>query len=639
MCGVAGIRAKSPPEEGRVPAMLRLLSHRGPDDSGVLGAEGWVLGMTRLAILDVEHGRQPMTSADGAWSLVFNGEIYNFREIRALLEGRGVRLRTACDTEVLLESIAADGVVATLGRLEGMFAFAALDRSRGDLWLARDRFGEKPLFLDRRAGGFAFCSELSPLLQVGPAAKAVSWKGIASIFRYGYPWPGYTAVDQVRELLPAQWLRRSRDGREESGIYWHPPTEIDEQAGSLETCGERLLSLLDRSVEQRLVADVPLGLFLSGGIDSGAIAASAARHRPDIRAVTIGFDDADYDERPLARKTAQHLGISLEESVDKLGSFTPTIFDSILAHHGQPFEDTSAVPTRTVSKIARSRFKVVLSGDGGDELLGGYLSHRRCFRLSRLPGTGALESLARSLSNGLGGLDRLEKVERAISLYGAYRGGDLPHAMAGVFSDRQVRRLFRNSPGEREAEQHLGEALEDARRLWKSAKDPILALSLFQLRHSLPQDMLTKVDRMSMAESLEVRAPFLDAAFATYALSLPARLKVDWRLGKLVFRAALSSRLPSEVLRAPKRGFAMPVRTWLGESFWRELEREVAEYAREGGNELDPSVLEDQVRRDRSSCGRSNNYRALHRSILIYSFLRWRQKFLLGREDRRPVPA
>lgn len=628
MCGIAGWRTDRAYGGVGIHRILELIKHRGPDDSGNFTYAGWEVGVTRLAIQDPERGRQPMTSSDGRWSMVFNGEIYNFRHIRDRLVARGWWLRTGTDTEVLLESIAADGVVATLGTIEGMFAFAAVDRMTGDLWLARDRFGEKPLYVDRRAGSFAFCSELYPLMVEARARKAISWKGLISTFRYGYPWPGTTAIEGIHEVLPAQWVRRSVQGRELSGFYWRPPDRTDEEPGSLQKCGDTLVSLLDRSVESCLVADVPLGLFLSGGIDSGAVAASAVRVRPDIRAVTIGFEDADYDERSKTRKTAAHLGIALEESVGAFGSFSPSTFSSILRHYGQPFDDTSAVPTRTVSRIARRHFKVVLSGDGGDELLGGYLSHLRAVRLSNLPDCKPFTWLALSIASGLGHRNCLGAVERALLLYGSVQGGELAHAMSGVFSDHQVLKLFAGTPGERESKDHLQQASDEARLIWKSTKDPVLALSLFQIRHSLPQDILKKVDRMSMSESLEVRSPLLNPRFAAYALSLPGCLKVHEGLGKFVLRRALASRLPPEVLRAPKRGFAMPVRRWMGDVFWKELALEVDHFKKVRANELNVGFLEDQVQRDTRRCRSANDYRAIHRSVLIYAFLRWRRTLL-----------
>jgi asparagine synthase (glutamine-hydrolysing) len=583
--------------------------------------------MTRLAIVDVAHGHQPMRDATRRWTVVLNGEIYNHRELRADLESRGTVFRTRSDTEVVVELIAARGFVDALEELEGMFAVAAVDTSPAVLWLARDRFGEKPLFLDRRGGGFAFCSELSPLLE-RDAAQRISVAGVASILRFGYPWPGLTAFDGITELKPGEWLRRNADGSETGGRYWTLPDRIDEEAGSVARCGTRLVDLLDRSVEQRLVADVPLGLFLSGGIDSGAIAASAARIRPDIQAVTVGFDAKGYDERPLARATAAYVGIQLVEERGYAAPFSREIFDNLIQHHGQPFADTSAVPTRAVSRAARRHFAVVLSGDGGDELLAGYLTHGRNARFGRWNLGGAGGGAARLVRSFLPHGGTFEKVDRVLNLLGSVSRGLLFHALAGTFTDEMLMDLVRGMRSERSTREWLSEAHAEARGLWNLVPDKTLALSLYHLRHSFPQDMLVKVDRMSMAESLEVRAPFLDSRCASYALSLPSHIKLRAGVGKYVMRQALRGRLPPEVLAARKRGFAMPVRQWLGEEFWRDLEQEVEQYVRAPDDVLNAAAVARRACADRARCREANDYRALHRSVLLYGYLRWRKTHL-----------
>ena len=643
MCGIAGIDllpGSETSEDLALNRMLDLIRHRGPDDRGDFQTERWRLGMTRLSILDPAHGRQPMTSANGRWVIVLNGEIYNFRSLRDGLRSRGVVFRTGADTEVLIELIAERGVVKALESAEGMFAFAALDTRSGDLWLARDRFGEKPLYLDRRENRFAFCSELSPLLIARSAPRDPSARGVISILRYGHPWPGITAIEGIEELLPGRWMRRSADGTEAHGVYWQPPTSIDHEAGSLAKCGARLLELLDQSVRDRLVADVPLGLFLSGGIDSGAVAASASRSRPDIRAVTVGFAGQRADERPMARLTAGHLGITLEEEEGVRASFSPAVFDDFLMHYGQPFHDTSAMPTRAVSAAARRHFKVVLSGDGGDELLSGYLSHERQALLQRWGGGrpgGFLSALA---ARGLPGTARWEGVKRALELNASRSQGLLHHTMHGVFTDQALIDLTAGTSWEADTRAQLEIEQEKSREICVSAEDPDLAVSLYALHTSLPQDILTKVDRMSMAESLEVRAPFLDSRLATYALSLPTRLKRRGKLGKYVLREALRDRLPAAIVEGPKQGFNLPVRSWLGESFWRELRGEMDDYLKDSAAELNPKLMDRYVRADTDLSRTANSYRALHRSVLIYGFLRWRKHLLRpGTGDASPVAA
>lgn len=622
MCGIAGATSGLGFDES-IHTMLDAIRHRGPDDGGTWTGFGYALGMRRLAIMDPGHGRQPMSTPDGRWVLIFNGEIYNFRRIREQL-ATDVPFSTTSDTEVLLALVARRGVVEALQAVEGMFAFAALDTQSQELWLARDRFGEKPLYVDRRGGRFAFCSELWPLLVARAAPPpAVSARGLMSILRFGHPWPGSTAVEGVTELRPAQWLCRTKDGTERVGTYWTPPDRVDEAAGSVERCGVHLLELLDASVRDRLAADVPVGLFLSGGIDSGAVASSAVRERRDIHAVTVGFNVDGYDETPLSQATASRLGLGLTVERGTIAPFSTDQFADLLVHYGQPFADTSAVPTRVVSRAARRHFKVVLSGDGGDELLAGYMAHTRQARLQRIGGTiagAAAAALGRALP------DRApESFERGLGLIASMHQGLLPHVMAGVFSDRATAALVAGTPWERPTLDFLHEARVSCRDLTSATPDPCLALSLYQLRHSLPQDILTKVDRMSMAESLEVRSPFLDSTLASYALALPAHLKLRDQVGKWVLRAALEDRLPAAVLRAPKRGFSLPVRQWLGTAFWAELQAEVRTYSHAGANELNTDALARRVNRDERRCRGKNDFRALHRAVLLYGFLRWRR--------------
>jgi asparagine synthase (glutamine-hydrolysing) len=621
MCGIAGLQTGADSVIA-LQAMLGAQQHRGPDDSGIWSGAEWTLGMVRLAIIDVEHGKQPMISRDGRWVVVQNGEIYNYRALQARIP---FKLRTTSDTEVLLEMIAHQGVPQTLESIEGMFAFAAVEIPTGKLWLARDRFGEKPLFLDRRSGGFAFASELQPLLSAGGEAQ-IDPGGLAGLLRCGFPWPGTTTIKGITELLPAHWLCRTRDGQETTGAYWTLPDRIDDDAGSLEKCGERVLELLDASVRDRLIADVPLGLFLSGGIDSGAVAASAVRSRPDIEAVTVGFDAAGYDERPLARKSAAALRLRMHEESGAIGGYDSSQLDDLVAHYGEPFTDTSAVPTRTVSHAARRHFKVVLSGDGGDELFSGYVSHDRDLLLARYGGGTFGAKIAGMVADFVPTAGRGAELRRALQLNAARPQGLLPITMNGVFDQAETRELFANTPGEREAERQVQAITEESRTWWNSVSDSQLAMSLHAIRTSMVQDILMKVDRMSMVESLEVRAPFLDSKLASYALSLPSHLKRRGRLGKYILRHALRGRLPSEVLHGPKRGFSLPVRKWMGERFWRDLHDAVEDYANSGGGELNVNSLRARVERDRARCAKHNDYRALHRAFVLHAFLRWRRK-------------
>jgi asparagine synthase (glutamine-hydrolysing) len=628
MCGIAGLHVRTDDDGVLVlDSMLDMLHYRGPDDRGQRQSGPWHMGMVRLAILDPERGNQPVCSRDSRWVLVFNGEIYNFLRLRKDLLQAGNILRTKTDTEVLVELISQRGVLKTLEAIEGMFAFAVLDRQLNEIWLARDRFGEKPLFIDRRDGDFAFCSEISPLLSVRSCGRQVSARGLTGILRHGFPCPGTTAIENIEELKPAHWLRRTETGTESCGVYWSPPQCVDDEVGPLNRCATKLLELLDESVRDRLVADVPLGLFLSGGIDSAAVAQSASRTRPDIEAVTVGFHHTSYDERPLSRATASSLGITLHEEQASTAAFSPELVEELLLHYGQPFADTSAMPTRIVSHAARRRFKVVLSGDGGDELLCGYPSFVRLRRFARWGGGDAGAILSSMVSTLLPDSGRWESASRALQLNASLNEGLLAYISDGVFTDAQVLSLVEGTEWSRATAEQLNESRNESRRTWFAASDPLLALSLHQLRTSFPQDILMKVDRMSMAESLEVRAPFLDSRFASYALSLPAHLKMNGRLGKFVLRHALKGRIPERVLNAPKHGFTLPVRDWMGPMFWQELRRELKLYTTDSAAELNTTALRQMVEVDENRCRTVESYRALHRAWLLYTYLRWRHRW------------
>jgi asparagine synthase (glutamine-hydrolysing) len=626
MCGIAGLQIfPCRQDETRVSRMLHSMRYRGPDGEGQTKSGNWQIGAVRLSVIDVKNGNQPFASANGRWILVMNGEIYNHVELRVALAKGGVQFKSSSDTEVLVELIAQHGVLKALELIEGMFGLAAVDSRTGELWLARDRFGEKPLFIDRRNQSFAFSSELTPLLITGDATPRPSVIGVVSVLRFGYPWPGSSAVDGIAELRPGQWLKRTATGHETSGFYWKLPNQIDEQVGPTGRCEQKFLDLLAQSVSRRLNADVPLGLFLSGGIDSAAVAEAASRLKPALSAVTMGFTGARYDERPLARVTASTLGLNLHEELSNRQGFSPEIVDDLLFHYGQPFGDTSAIPTRELARAARPHFKVALSGDGGDELFGGYLSFQRLRQLQMFGG-GKLGRLGSGyVLEAMPFSGNWESGRRALRLNAALRAGLYGYTFDGVFDDCHILSLLKDTSWEILGRENLAAFRQEAVTIWTQAKDPLLALSSHLLSTSLPQDMLMKMDRMSMAESLEVRAPLLDSKLATFALSLPAHLKMPWMTGKVLMRRSLQGRIPSRVLTNPKRGFDLPLKKWLGNNFWPALHSEIERYKSDPSAELNVDELERLVLREELQCRGGSSFRSIHRVWLIYVFLRWRR--------------
>ncbi len=625
MCGIVGVQvARRTDSATFVSRIIELMHHRGPDARGDEKRGVWHIGAARLSIIDRENGHQPFSSSDGRWLMVFNGEIYNHKYQREILIKSGTNFRTSTDTEVLVELIARHGFVAALEKVEGMFGVAAIDTISDDLWLARDRFGEKPLFLDRRDSGFAFCSEISPLLIEGSSRPRSSPGGIISILRFGYATPGITAVDGIEEIKPGQWLKRRATGEEQSGFYWLPPDRIDEEAGPVERCGRKLDDLLAASVRDRLSADVPIGLFLSGGIDSAAVASAASGLIGRLPAVTIGFRDHRYDERPGARKTAAALGLELhEETCDAFG-FSPNVVDELLFHYGQPFGDTSAVPTRLLARTARKHFTVALSGDGGDEIFCGYRSFVRQRQL-RTWGGGKLGARLSELGVRHAPLSaKWDSVRRALELNSAVHSNLFGHVFDGVFEDNHILLLSRGTDWERLGHEQLIASREKAIETWMRIKDPLLALSTHLIASSLPQDMLMKMDRMSMAESMEVRAPLLDSRLASFALALPPHLKMKGTIGKQLLRRSLVGKIPKQVLQSPKRGFELPLGSWLKPTFRSCLRAEIENYQDDPDAELNGTELDKLVKQNAGDSFTGVSYRSRHRLWLLYIYLRWR---------------
>ena len=573
MCGIAGVfdlGGGAAIDGAVVRAMAGALAHRGPDGDGFHAEAGVALGHRRLAIVDPRGGQQPMFNEDGSVAIVFNGMIYNFQSLRPRLEALGHVFRTQCDTETIIHAWEAWGPEC-LAELEGMFAFAIWDRGRGELFLARDRVGEKPLYYAVLPDGrFVFGSEMAALRAVPGLSRVVAAEAVEDFFAYGYvPDPG-TIYRGVFRLPPGHALvLRRGDGAAVPFRYWRPTvaaSAIDEAQAIAEVTRR-----LEAVTGTRLIADVPLGAFLSGGVDSSAVVAMAARARSGIDTFTIGFAGAE-DETPYAAMVAARYGttqhVEAASAVDYI--------DAARAQgrmFGEPFGDQSAVPTARVSALARRFAKVAISGDGGDEVFGGYRRYRwhRLVEAARavLPAAvrrGAIGRLAAVYPK----LDRAPRWLRAKhtltelsldSALGYYR------TIARV-QDEARRALF--APGLTgaldgyDAAARIGALMEES-----GTEDSLAQAQYVDLATWLPGAMLTKVDRASMAHGLEVRAPFLEYRLVEWGLSLPASLKLRGGEGKYVLKRALEPLLPREVLYRPKQGFAMS----LGGMFRREMAR------------------------------------------------------------------
>ena len=562
MCGIAGFVTLQPSFETdladreRLVAMCHVMRHRGPDDEGIYTAPGIGLGMRRLSIIDLASGHQPIPNEDGTVWVVFNGEIYNYRELRRSLEDLGHRFATASDTETIVHGYEAWGD-AIFSRLRGMFSIAIWDARTRVLLLGRDRPGIKPLYYAEAAGRLFFGSEAKCVLVNHEVDRSLDAAALDHFLAYLYT-PRDRAIFRGVRKLPAGHYLKVGHGRVEVVRYWQLPAAAPTFSGTERDALEQLEHTLSDAVRAHLVSDVPLGAFLSGGIDSSVVVALMARamDRP-VTTFSIGFDEATHDELPHARAVARHLGTDHHEFVVRPNALE--ILDRVIWHFDEPFADVSAIPTWYVSQMAARHVKVVLSGDGGDELFGGYdryLPHPTVARFDRhAPGIGrALAKAAwRTLPHGMRGKNFLRHVARdaegryldSVTFYHA------DERRALLSSD--ARMALRNW----DAEAYFRAPFERLRTLPFAAQ-----LMLFDFETYLPEDCLTKVDRMSMAHSIESRVPLLDHHVAAFAASLPVELKIRGGIQKYLLKQLGYKLVSRELLDRPKQGFAVPLAHW-----------------------------------------------------------------------------
>lgn len=584
MCGIAGVafanigaaRLRSTAD-----AMVGTLIHRGPDAQGVWcdEAAGIALGQRRLAIIDLSpQGNQPMVSASGRMILSFNGEIYNFSEIRADLESAGLAppWRGRSDTEVLLACIEAWGLEATLGKAVGMFAISLWDRDARTLWLARDRMGEKPLYYGEVQGQLLFASELKAIKAVADSALRVDPDALAEFMRFSYVPAPQTIYQGVYKLPPGHLLelRSIEDAHAEPRAYWRlGDGDQDNLRGQLATATDAtIIDMLDRrltdAVGRQMVADVPLGAFLSGGVDSSAVVAlMQAQSARKVKTFTIGFDQPEFNEAPFALEVARHLGTEHTElyvgahDAEALIPQLPAIYD-------EPFADSSQIPTTLISLLTKQHVTVALSGDGGDELFAGYPRYgltadlwrrikgqplalrRAAARALRAPSAEAWDRLFMALPASL---------RRSVNGRRMHRLAQL--LVAGSLGEMYVRLVSQWQP-----EQNLVRNASQRNFTlanWDAQRPPVEAMRLWDIRQYLPDDLLVKVDRASMHASLEMRAPLLDHRVAELGFAMPERMLLRDGVGKWALRQLLYRHVPRELIERPKAGFSIPLDQWL----------------------------------------------------------------------------
>jgi asparagine synthase (glutamine-hydrolysing) len=562
MCGIAGFADRQHPSGSRketdfalVHAMCEVIRHRGPDDEGIHVEGGVGLGMRRLSIIDLSTGHQPMHNEDESVWIVFNGEIYNYRELRAQLEAAGHRFYTSSDTETIVHAYEQWGEEC-FARLRGMFGLALWDRRARTLLLARDRAGIKPLHYAEHGGRLYFGSELKSLLAAGAVDGAIDLESLDHYLSFLYTPRDRSIFNGVSKLPPGHALRW-RHGHAEVRPFWQISADQTFR-GTAEDAAEELRRVLADAVRSHMVSDVPLGAFLSGGVDSSAVVGlmAEASDRP-VKTFSIGFDEPEYDELEHARTVAAHFSTDHHEFVvrpDALG-----ILDRLIEHFDEPFADSSAIPTWYVSEIARQHVTVVLSGDGGDELFGGYdryLPHPRVERFDRLPIPGRRKAAAMvwpMLPHGAQGKNFLRHVSldtdaRFIDSVALFRDDE----KAALYSP-ELRASLRGASAKKTLARHFDRF---------AALAPHDRMMRFDFETYLPEDVLTKVDRMSMAHSIESRVPLLDNRVIDFAAALPAHLKIRQGRRKHVLKEAVKGLLPPGILDRKKQGFGVPLDVW-----------------------------------------------------------------------------
>jgi asparagine synthase (glutamine-hydrolysing) len=563
MCGIVGRLAWEGPvdPDGILPGLLGLVAHRGPDAAAFWSDGPFFLGHRRLAIIDLATGAQPMGTADGALVISFNGEIYNYRELRAELAARGHSFRTSSDTEVLLAGYREWGA-SLLPRLVGQFAFAIADRRDRSLFLARDPFGEKPLFYHEAPGRVTFASELRALAALPSLPRRLDEAALGAFLCLNYVPGEATLLASVRRLAPGSFRVYGADGRVRQEAYWGPPRPSPRRCSLAEALGA-LRTELDRAVRYALVSDVPVGIFLSGGMDSSLVAESAMRQGRLTRAYCLDLPGAGYSEWERARSVADRLSLPLERV--HLGPEVATDFLEVVEHGDDPLADSSSLAVYTVSRAAARTHKVVLGGDGGDELFAGYLtypaSRAHAAVTSRLPVLvrRALASAGKRLPTHEGKVTRSYKAMRFL------RASPLSTREAhftwnGTWLPEDATRLVRGESARAAARSALRDL---ALRHGLPERPEPLDLQRVDIAEYLPNDILAKVDRMSMAHGLEVRAPLLQPAMADLALGLPAPLRLGGGATKRVLRELARRVYGDAVADAPKQGFSIPIHAWI----------------------------------------------------------------------------
>jgi asparagine synthase (glutamine-hydrolysing) len=610
MCGIAGFLLRNNEAKAAdVRAMTDVIRHRGPDDEGIYTDGPCGIGMRRLSIIDLSTGHQPISNEDGSVWVVFNGEIYQYHELRQDLIARGHQFRTTSDTETLVHLYEEKGAEG-LRLLRGMFAFCIWDARKRTLLLARDRFGKKPLYYANTPKGLYFGSELKCLRAAGVPLD-LDQEALRLYFQFGYIADPYSPFRAVRKLMPGCWMECSVDGTVREGRYWRlPPFSEENRTGCTEEeTKTKLRELFDESVRIRMIADVPLGAFLSGGIDSSLVVASMAlQSQTPVKTFSIGFEEAAYNELRYARLVAKKYNTEHHDIVVKPDAVD--LIKKLAWHYDEPFGDSSAIPTYIVSEFAVKHVKVALSGDGGDEFFAGYTvvgDVRRYDFVDRIP-----RALRKLISWTADGLPYFAYGKNFLHMVGS------PTQLDRYFNTNYtvyfLRKRMLNPEWMLPADAaFLERMLPDN---FNAGNDDLVSqLMYFEATNLLTGDFLTKVDRASMAASLEVRCPLLDHEFCEFATRIPTAWKWQNGKGKRVLIDAFRDRLPAELLTRGKMGFGVPLDQW-----FRGPLRELVHDSLLGKKFLDRGIVSPDFARylvEEHESGRRNNHHQIYALLML----------------------
>ncbi|MFY0591800.1 asparagine synthase (glutamine-hydrolyzing) [Roseivirga sp.] len=637
MCGITGIISKqgnlADQRESVVAKMNVALIHRGPDSEGSYSDEFCALAMRRLSIIDLKNGDQPAFNENKDVLVFQNGEIYNFRELKAELENLGHQFTTDSDTEVLAH-LYEEYKEKMLSHLQGMFAFCIYDKQNNSFLMARDRFGEKPLYYWHNDEELAFSSELTSLLEHKSIRRVLNQKALPYYLRTSLIPEPLTLFEGV-EVLPAGHFLKIEGDKISVEEYHTTDFYNAAKVQNVNEAKELIKPALINAVKKQMVSDVPLGAFLSGGIDSSTMVALLQQQSSKaIATFNVKFEDQNYDESPIAKAVAQHCGTDHHEVVIPNQEFSEDIFWKIIEHMGQPFRDSSAIPSYFVSKAIGQHVKVAISGDGGDEQFGGYdifQWYKRILKIKRL-NVHARKSMLQtsnliSYLPGFSSSSKLRQARRALKTAELDRE-EIAIALNEMFDQQDIENLLSGSDLKVSGALDLLKAYPKGAESWSDLR----RIMYYRTRHTLTANMLVKVDRMSMANSLEVRAPFLDPELTRAAASLPDHALMRDGLGKMVLREIMKDQLPAEVFSHPKQGFNIPLHKYQNETY-----RTLAKRLLFQENPLPSLFASSELKRiyhqglnTMQDNSKISAFRASHQLWLIMQFLGWAKRFKIS---------